>query len=898
MKSNQQIILFFFIIFISSVVKCKYSQPLYKCQHNTKVDQNPLPNFIAKVSNEQKKNQRRRIESELDSDGFKKFNIYLDFANLKDEIASNGLSEYEEIFISSMEKAKNVLESLLKVKPLQFPYILNDQNFVQLEINNYNREYFGDEAVNNGKNFQSLGIDLAIFGTLVDLDSKTLATANARAYQNSTTCNGQPYIGIVRINKNIDFSLPNSKEYFQVILIHEFTHIIGFSTHFFQTYYKNIFSKTDNFGITRYYLNSTKLLEVAKKYFNCPSLDGVELENQGGEGTAGAHWEARILLGEYMNGYSYTEEQVISEFTLAVLEDSGYYKVNYYTGGLMRFGKNKGCQFLQGQCINSPSQKINELFENEFFDSTSEGNSIDASCSSGRQSRTYNYFLKIEEIPEVYRYFKGTDIGGYEPADYCPVPLKYIEEENLAYYSGHCSTKGKGFYGSLLEYPINPFNSTSGALAASTGEVLSDHSFCFLSSLSKSSAQYSNFISYIIRANCYEIFCSEKSLTLKIFDDYIVCPRAGGKISVEGYNGYLLCPDYNLMCSGTVICNNIFDCVDKKSEIKESSYIYDYEIKTSQNIEKSKSAQLSTDNYELSTNGICIQNCKHCKEGDQCLKCRDDYGLTIEDSGEKKCYSLEHLSSGYYKNEETNIYRKCMSNCLSCTSEVNCDDCSQGYIYKQNKCILPDNPEKVIQNCHEYDTNFNCIKCKINYAFNDTKRDKCFNIQNELMAYYTEDDISYKLCVEANKNCSECYFDNNKTKIICVKCLNNFALLEKSEGFCRSKEEIGNKDGYYLINSTHAGSCSDAIENCKSCHNKTYCNQCNNGYTFVPENEGENWKNECVNNTLLIKKERITNRFDDQNNDDLDKGIAGDNSNYLSLLSSIGVKILLFLLII
>ena len=151
MKSNQQIILFFFIIFISSVVKCKYSQPLYKCQHNTKVDQNPLPNFIAKVSNEQKKNQRRRIESELDSDGFKKFNIYLDFANLKDEIASNGLSEYEEIFISSMEKAKNVLESLLKVKPLQFPYILNDQNFVQLEINNYNREYFGDEAVNNGR---------------------------------------------------------------------------------------------------------------------------------------------------------------------------------------------------------------------------------------------------------------------------------------------------------------------------------------------------------------------------------------------------------------------------------------------------------------------------------------------------------------------------------------------------------------------------------------------------------------------------------------------------------------------------------------------------------------------------------------------------------------------------
>ena len=36
----------------------------------------------------------------------------------------------------------------------------------------------------------------------------------------------------------------------------------------------------------------------------------------------------------------------ISDITLAVLEDTGYYKVNYYTGGLFRFGKNQGCAFF------------------------------------------------------------------------------------------------------------------------------------------------------------------------------------------------------------------------------------------------------------------------------------------------------------------------------------------------------------------------------------------------------------------------------------------------------------------------------------------------------------------------------------------------------------------------
>ena len=74
---------------------------------------------------------------------------------------------------------------------------------------------------------------------------------------------------------------------------------------------------------------------------------------------------------------------------MAVLEDSGYYKPNYYTGGLMRFGKHKGCEFLEEKCIDSNTHKTNEKFENEFFDSIISDRNIDASCSSGRQSRTY-----------------------------------------------------------------------------------------------------------------------------------------------------------------------------------------------------------------------------------------------------------------------------------------------------------------------------------------------------------------------------------------------------------------------------------------------------------------------------------------------------------------------------
>ena len=78
----------------------------------------------------------------------------------------------------------------------------------------------------------------------------------------------------------------------------------------------------------------------ARSYFDCPTLAGVELENQGGPGTAGQHWEKRVLgvserelvycacsnnshlQNEAMTGIL-TFNPVFSRFTFALLEDSG-----------------------------------------------------------------------------------------------------------------------------------------------------------------------------------------------------------------------------------------------------------------------------------------------------------------------------------------------------------------------------------------------------------------------------------------------------------------------------------------------------------------------------------------------------------------------------------------------
>lgn len=48
-------------------------------------------------------------------------------------------------------------------------------------------------------------------------------------------------------------------------------------------------------------LYSPNVLAVARAHYNCPTLTGMLIENQGGAGSLGSHWEKTILMNEVMN---------------------------------------------------------------------------------------------------------------------------------------------------------------------------------------------------------------------------------------------------------------------------------------------------------------------------------------------------------------------------------------------------------------------------------------------------------------------------------------------------------------------------------------------------------------------------------------------------------------------
>ena len=262
MKTTHIIVILINIIFLFNIISCHKLPNYFKCAHSTVEENNPLPNRVVETPVNQNGERRRRINDDdtTDSDEFKEFNIHLDLTNIKYEIELLGLKEHEEFFVSSMEKAVSVLKKLLKVKPLREEYQLEDRDFETLNITKWNTSLFGTEARIKGKSFRTENIDLVIFGKFEDLGESTLATASARAFQNTTIRRGQPYIGVVKINKNVNYLLPNSKIYFESILVHEFTHILGFSKKFFLFFYKSLDYKNDKYGIICYYLNSPNFL--------------------------------------------------------------------------------------------------------------------------------------------------------------------------------------------------------------------------------------------------------------------------------------------------------------------------------------------------------------------------------------------------------------------------------------------------------------------------------------------------------------------------------------------------------------------------------------------------------------------------------------------------------------
>ena len=455
---------------------------------------------------------------------------------------------------STIQKVKELIDETCN----EFSKILSINHIdTQLDVKEEDIK-FACEIDNIESNFQSFfeSSDLVIFPAFdPTLSSNILAAAGMCMY---ITENIRPVFGVLVINPNLSFSKKNTDLYMKNLFFHELTHVLVFSPEHFKIL--GMMTSRIFEGSFVSFINSPKVLTAARQHFNCTTLNGLPLENQGGSGTVGSHWESRYMLGDYMISSDYLDN-VISDITLALFEDSGLYKVNYYSGGLFKFGKNMGCSFFDKKCIEEGSTD----FKDEFC---TEGNQL--FCSRTKISKGQCILKEYSNtIPKRYRYFSDNDLGGFEPANYCPVSNSPSQEDD--YYPSSCSV-GTSYINS--EY----------------GEVMGKSSFCFISSLVPDNSKLSS----VNRAICYKVECDseKKEIIVNYGKNTINCPTDGGTLyNPSGFKGSIDCPQYYEICGQETeiegeICNDMYECFNKKAETNintisffpEEDYVY---IKTS-----------------------------------------------------------------------------------------------------------------------------------------------------------------------------------------------------------------------------------------------------------------------------------------------------------------------------
>ena len=75
------------------------------------------------------------------------------------------------------------------------------------------------------------------------------------------------------------------------------------------------------------------------------------MENEGSTGSSKSHWDRTLLYNEYMTASSMSDS-IFSVFTLSLLEDSGWYDVNYEFADKSTFGYGAGCDFVREACYS------------------------------------------------------------------------------------------------------------------------------------------------------------------------------------------------------------------------------------------------------------------------------------------------------------------------------------------------------------------------------------------------------------------------------------------------------------------------------------------------------------------------------------------------------------------
>uniref|UniRef100_A0A1B6C3F0 Leishmanolysin-like peptidase n=1 Tax=Clastoptera arizonana TaxID=38151 RepID=A0A1B6C3F0_9HEMI len=294
-----------------------------------------------------------------------------------------------------------------------------------------------------------------------------------------------------------------------------------------------------------------KVVDEVRRHFNCSTLEGAELEDQGEEGTALTHWEKRVFENEAMTG-THTQNPVYSRLTLALMEDTGWYTANYSMAQYLSWGRNLGCDFVKTSCKQWMDTKRTQGKSIHPFCDKVKRDPLETECTDDRSSVALcnlvehttvlpKFYQNFDSIPHVSKGQEGYYGGSVSLADYCP----YIQEftwrsKNVVVRGSHCQY-----------YENNPHQDKNFAL-----ESYSDHSKCFDHTNKmweeRSCTQVRQWQHW--GSGCYQYHCYAGRLHILVGNNSYTCYKAGQELPIQIlandwlHKGALVCPNCDQLC--------------------------------------------------------------------------------------------------------------------------------------------------------------------------------------------------------------------------------------------------------------------------------------------------------------------------------------------------------------
>jgi hypothetical protein len=313
-----------------------------------------------------------------------------------------------------------------------------------------------------------------------------------------------------------------------------------------------IMESVTKMGVRYFEVVTPTVRNVVANQFDCEDATGARLDHNEYYNCIGSHWSPLFFGTETLVARDMPWEQSITAVTLALLEDTGWYKANYTaSSGVLSpssHGYGAGCKFLTNDCIVDDEVPTygNDLFCNEM----TEVSSIKCDVSHKRAAKCdlvdYNSYANnplypywvVPDAPSAeyqHRFANNTGLGSFLrfDADYCPT---YSAPPDFT-LDGNGDPTGPRYMDCLV------------------GDTAPEDAYDF-ETFGNDSSRCFNTIGSIVRPLCLTMECIESGgdITVAVSvgnGQTLLCETDGQILDLPGLNyAQIECPRREILCPG------------------------------------------------------------------------------------------------------------------------------------------------------------------------------------------------------------------------------------------------------------------------------------------------------------------------------------------------------------